>query len=123
MPHAAIRAHLLRFVESQGADLSRYTPPEAPSLSALRRSEWSDAFEQAMRNRLIIGALRYGLIGARGKPVYDRLGGIQKRLSQYRLSGNRECLVDIANLALLEFVEGKHPRAHFRALNGDHTCA
>jgi len=93
--------------------------PETPDYLALQRSEWSQEFETLMRNRLILGALRYGRLGAQGKPQYDRTGGIKDKLEQYETSGNLECLVDIANIALCEFVEGQHPSRHFRA--GDDT--
>ena len=81
----------------------------------LEKTEWSEEFEGMMRRRLIIGACRYGLLGAPGKPQYDRLANIVKRVALYRSTGNREFLVDIANLALLEYVEGDHPEGHFCA--------
>jgi len=62
-----------------------------------------------------MGAIRYGLLGEKNKPQYDRVSEIQKRLKKYRDTGNLEFLVDIANLALCEFVEGKHPNRHFKS--------
>jgi hypothetical protein len=84
-------------------------------LSDLERSEWSPEFERLMRNRLLMGALRYGPIGAPNKPQYDRVGSIEKRLRTYSDTGNKELLVDCANLCLMEFVECAHPKAHFEA--------
>jgi len=88
-----------------------------PSLSELQQTEWSIEFEQLMRNRLIIGAMRYGRMGAKNKPQYDRISSIIKRLHSYINSGNKELLVDVANLAMMEFVECYHPSAHFHALD------
>lgn len=85
-----------------------------PSLDELRKSEWSPEFEQLMRNRLIIGAFRYGRFGT-PRPQYDRMASITKRAGLYATDGNLEHLVDIANLALVEFVEGRHPLRHFAA--------
>jgi len=76
-----------------------------------------------MRNRLIIGALRYGLLHAPGKKRYDRVAGARKRLAQYQETGNLECLVDVANMALLEFEESHHPCRHWGDIHGDHCCA
>jgi len=92
--------------------------PELPAhppnldLDDLKRSEWSAAFEQGMRVRLLVGAFRYGLLGASGKPQYDRMDDILRRVGVYRRTGNVDMLFDIANAALLEFVEGVHPLRH-----------
>jgi hypothetical protein len=93
--------------------------PPAPRfrLEDLQRSEWSSDFERLMRNRLLMGALRYGPLRRPGKPQYDRVGSMLKRLHRYRDTGNLEYLVDVANLCLCEFVEGQHPNRHFHALD------
>lgn len=83
------------------------TMHDAPlQLSELRRTEWSPRFETLMRNRLIMGALRYGRLNAPGKAQWDRIPNMIERLKYYRESGNTQALVDVANLALCEFVEG-----------------
>lgn len=87
-----------------------------PSLDTLHRTEWSLDFEKLMRNRLIMGAFRYGCLGAHGKPQYDRIASIQTKCKKYLKDGNQEHLVDIANIALCEFVEGTHPKKHFRSV-------
>lgn len=86
-------------------------------MDELRKSEWSYDFELLMRRRLLMGALRYGKLGAEGKPRYNRLKSILKRIKIYQSTGNTECLVDIANLCLCEFVEGRHPNKHFHAVD------
>ena len=92
------------------------------SIAALRRTEWSAEFESLMRNRMVQGAFRYGRLGAKGKPHYDRLMEIRRRLERYEDTGNLECLVDAANVALLEFVEGRHPDRHFASVDdGEHA--
>lgn len=89
----------------------------------LRRSEWSPEFETRMRNRLILGALRYGLLHDPSKPQWDRVGRIRTELEHYVATGNRECLVEISNHALIEYEEGNHPLAHFAGRDGGtHTA-
>jgi hypothetical protein len=97
-------------------------PPKPPKYTykQLAESEWSPRFEQLMRNRLIMGALRYGLIHAPVKRKYCRIKGALKRLNQYQESGNLECLVDVANMMLLEFEVPHHPLAHWEDIQGDH---
>ena len=93
-----------------------------PSIDELRETEWSPEFEQLMRNRMIMGAFRYGRLRSESKPVYDRMNSIRQRLPIYEATGNLEVLVDIANMALLEFVEGEHPNRHLKAVDdGVHT--
>lgn len=95
---------------------------QVSSYEELKESEWSEEFERLMRNRLIIGALRYGRLGAANKPQYDRINSMIKRLTKYQETGNKEFLVDVANICLLEFVECNHPNQHFHAIDdGEHT--
>ena len=97
-------------------------PRTIPPLENLKASEWDPAFEKLMRNRLVMGAIRYGRMGEEGKPRYDRVSSMIKRLSNFQENGNKELLVDVANLCMLEFVECNHPNAHFHALaEGEHV--
>lgn len=97
-------------------------PQAVPPLESLRRTEWSEEFEAYMRNRLVLGAMRYGLLRGPGKRRYDRTQAIQCRLEAYCRTGNLEALVDIANLAMCEFIESHHPDKHFRSVDdGDHV--
>ena len=95
-------------------------PPKAKfTLKQLEQAQWCDKFEYYMRNRLLMGGLRYGLMGEKGKPQYDSIASIEKRLKLYQETGNTEYLVDIANLCMVEFVEGKHPNKHFSATDDE----
>lgn len=107
--HQLLRARLLANVVDR-----------APDLDSLRRTERSPEFERLRMNRKIIGAMRYGLMGAPGKPRYDRVADMIRRFEAYRADRNAEHLVDVANLAELEFVEGKH-RGVCSQDDGEHT--
>ena len=79
---------------------------------------YSAEFVKLMKNRLFLGALRYGAFRQYTffrKPQYDLLKTIRRKLKFYEETGNTELLVDIANYALIEFVESRHPNKHFRA--------
>lgn len=86
-------------------------------LEKLRLSEWSPEFETLMRNRLLMGYFRYGPFNRKDDIDYDRVGSIYQRIKQYKQTGNKEFLVDIANLAMLEFCHSEHPLAHFEAID------
>ncbi len=95
---------------------------EQIDLIEFRRTEWSSEFERLMRNRLIMGALRYGRFGSEEKAQYDCISSCISRLKKYQATGNREHLVDAANLCLVEFIEGRHPHAHFASIDdGEHV--
>lgn len=78
-------------------------PEPLPPLEQLRETEWSREFEQLMRNRLLMGAFRYGLLETKRNLKWKLLESMHKRLMEYAESGNLEMLVDVANLCLLEY--------------------
>ena len=109
--HKAIRKHLLSGISFQ----------ETNELPSLRRTEWSQRFERFMRNRLLLGAYRYGLINDKDKSGHDFCGDIIRRIAEYVNTGNMECLVDVANMAMLEFEEGNVQGRHFSSSDdGEH---
>ncbi len=82
-------------------------------------TQWSKEFENLMRNRLIMGSLRYGKLNDIKKRNYNRIGYIIKKAKKYQIDKNKELLIDIANLCLLEFEEGN---GYFLALDDtDHV--
>jgi len=89
-------------------------------------TEWSPEFEKLMRNRLVVGGLRYGKMGheeiPHGKPRYDRVKTMKRRLDLFSETGNAEYLVDIANFSLLLYEERDHENWHFdpRDDDGEH---
>lgn len=98
------------------AQLVYKEPGRIPSLVELAETEWSPEFERLMRNRLIMGALRYGTFAEHrtaGSNGYDNVGSCIERLKKYQADGNMEHLVDVANLCLKEFLVGDHPLRHF----------
>jgi hypothetical protein len=86
-----------------------------PTLEEIYRTQWSSEFETLMRNRLAMGYFRYGPLNRQAKGKYDNCGSMVKRLSLYKSTGNLEHLVDVANLCLVEFLNGNHPNKHFAA--------
>lgn len=113
--HDAIRGRLLA-----RAGIFPQRPP-APPLDEIYKMQWSRQFENAMRNRMAMGYFRYGALPAQvGRHNYDNVGSIKKRLALYEADKNREHLVDIANLCLVEFAV--HPELPFVAADdGEHV--
>ena len=111
-----IRRHLLD-------NLGCFDCKPMPSLEELRAKQWSAEFEELQRNRMIVGAFRYGMVATqRRATAYDNVGSLIDRARAYIETGNMEHLVDIANLAMIEFKIGVHPERHFHATDdGQHT--
>ena len=80
---------------------------------------WDDYFECLMRNRLVMGTYRYG--GVEREPRKGHTESFYKivdnKLKLYADTGNTEMLVDLANMALMEYLMGDHPLKHFKALD------
>lgn len=91
------------------------------TLSEIYQEQWNHEFEQKMRNRLAMGYFRYGPLKDQiGRHPYDNVKSIEERLQAYIKTHNREHLVDIANLALVEFTV--HPEFPFKSSDdGIHT--
>jgi len=85
----------------------------------LYSENWSSEFENLMRNRLIMGALRYNSKRLKTGNKYDLIASIKSRINKYEATGNKEWLVDVANYCLLEFVNETHPNAHFEAIDDE----
>ncbi len=95
-----------------------------PDLDVLRQSQRSLVFEMLCQNRMVMGAFRYGLIERqrKDKSPYDNVGSAIRRLRLYQRTGNREYLVDTANLCMIEFEIGDHPEGHWRPTDdGEHA--
>lgn len=84
-----------------------YRPKKALHIASLRKSEWSVEFETYMRNRMVMGAFRYGPIADQDFGMYDLPAEIHKRVCRYERTRNLECLVDAANLCLIAFLHGQ----------------
>ena len=97
-------------------------PGPVADIGVLRVGQWNADFENLMRNRLIMGAFRYGSFEQQRDIRYDNAESIAKHLDAYLATGNAEHLVDIANLALVEFTRPFHPAFHWEATDDDHDC-
>lgn len=110
--HDAIRNHLNKRI--------RPDSKRKPDIHSLKQTEWIPEFEQYMRNRLVMGALRYETFAEKlHGNKYDCLEYVRRKCKEYEQTGNLECLVDAANLLMIEFAAPHHPNPHFTP--GDDT--
>jgi len=73
-----------------------------------KAGQWIDIFELMRRNRMEMGFHRYGPLELQGliNRAYDNVGSISDRCAAYKDDANLEHMIDIANLAMIEFVQG-----------------
>lgn len=76
-------------------------------IHVLKNSEWSDEYEKLRRNRMVMGAFRYGPIQTQEMEAYDYLKECRRRLRLYEETLNLEHLVDCGNMLMLEYIKGK----------------
>ena len=107
-------------LEQSGVDYSSHNSPlTVKSLEQLKRENWSVMFDKVLisfdqklmdmqHNRLCLGSLRYGKFGDKEKAArQNREQYIENKVEILRKTKNIECLIDIANILLLESVESK----------------
>lgn len=105
---------LRRRLELQAGIIKLEKPKPKYTLKELEE-QWSDRFELLMRNRLMMGTLRYGKFMNGKVNPHDSITSAIKRLCYYKETGNLEFLVDAANLCMVEFEGSGHPKKHFHA--------
>ena len=72
--------------------------------SAILESEFSESFVKAMKNRMVVSFHKYGpIVEAFGR--IDWLESLQQRILKYMETGNSEYLVDVANFAMIQFMQ------------------
>lgn len=114
-PHDALRAHLL---ETAGIVDRR----PVPSLETIRLSEWSSDFEQLQRNRMVMGAFRYGPVARQDFTQHELTTEIKRRVRRYECTRNLEHLVDAANICMVAYLQGlRHGECLTPTDNGPHT--
>lgn len=98
-------------------------PPKSKlDFASLQKTQWSDEFEKLMRNRMIMGGIRYGSLPSQrlGKRKYDDLGTLKAKITLYEKTRNKELLVDAANYLMIIFELDNHPLAHFNSTDDQH---
>lgn len=84
-------------------------------------SEFNKRFLQGMLDRMAVSHAKYGLMKDAAERRVDQLASLEVRLARYRETGNTEWLMDIANMAMIEFTHPLHPEAHYRPTDSDES--
>jgi len=91
-----------------------------PSYESLLESEWdeefwdsllyyrpkaNDTFKSYARNRMVMGAMRYGTLSSENYKGYDHLSNFNSRMERGMDTLNLECFVDAYNIAYLLYLD------------------
>jgi hypothetical protein len=79
------------------------------------RPEINLTFLQRMCNAMCMSLYKYGRIGDAYPHKVDAIATLKKRLELYEETGNLEWLVDVANMAMIEYTLPAHKEAHYAA--------
>lgn len=94
------------------------------------REYFSPQFIQHMVNAMIFAHHKYHstpkekltfLHKTKQHDKINALGNLQTRIEKYVADGNTEWLVDVANMAMIEFMFPSHPKAHFRPTGSEES--
>lgn len=109
-----------RLLEQRGLPFED-RPPVATSPAEIADRSMSWEFIERMANRMVTGFFRYENKPT-GRPTYDHISSMIKRLELYKQDGNLEHMVDVANIAMCEYRFPTHADAHWEAQDdGYHT--
>ena len=96
---------------------------ETPMKDIIKLMPWNWEFIVMMWRRLIFGGYRYGRPrDGRRSLKQDYVAALNAKLRRYVETGNLEMLVDVANYALLEFLQSEHPKKHFESIDDKDHC-
>jgi len=75
-----------------------------------------------MRNRMVMGAFRYGLLARHALDTYDLPREAFKRIEKYCYTQNLEYLVDAANMCMLEYTKASRQGKTLTSIDdGEHA--
>lgn len=84
------------------------------------KTEYSEEFDKFRKNRMKVSFFKYGPAAINyGEHLVSAIENLEIRLKKYKETGNTEYLVDVANMAMIEFMYPQHPEAHFKGTDNE----
>lgn len=85
------------------------------SYEEILKTEYSPEFDAIRKKAMVMGHYKYGLIKEnREAKATDMIKSIRMRLDKYERDPNTEFMADIANFAMIEFMQPNTPGAYFK---------
>lgn len=75
-------------------------------INKILETEYSNRFDEIRKNMMVVSYYKYGSLKDNyGKyKCMNALGNLEKRIQKYKETGNTEFLADVANFAMIEFM-------------------
>jgi hypothetical protein len=78
-------------------------------------TEYNSDFDEKRKSAMILSFHKYGAVKANyATGNVNAIDTLKKRLQLYEETGNIEWLIDVGNMAMIEFTHPQHPNAHYK---------
>lgn len=87
------------------------------SIEDILKTEWSPKFESIRKNMMVVSYYKYGSIKENHSKENNHMDAVQNikiRLEKYLATGNTEFLCDVANFAMIEFMNPQVAGAYYK---------
>lgn len=92
------------------------------SVDKILKTEYSFKFDEIRKNMMLMSYYKYGKASINYPKNIDAIQSLEKRLKQYKETGNTEFLADIANFAMLEYMFPAHKNAYYKPTDSLESC-
>lgn len=83
-------------------------------------TEYNFDFDKKCQDAMVMSFYKYGPVKVNyGEKLVDAIKTLEERLELYKKTGNTEYLVDVSNMARIEFTYPQHPNAYYKATDSD----
>ena len=89
------------------------------SRETILRRDFSEAFVNKMKNAIEVSHYKYGWMSKTYPDLAQAYKCIQERLDLYLKTHNTECLVDVANFAMIEFMHPSFTDSRYTPTDSD----
>jgi hypothetical protein len=91
-------------------------------ISKILKTEYSLEFDTLRKKMMIMGFYRYGPVRKNIKDELEQtIPSLEKRIAEYKRTGNIEFLADVANFAMMECMYSQHPNAHYNSTDDSNS--
>ena len=93
-----------------------------PEIKQILSEDYSSEFDNLRKNRVIQSRYKYGPSRVNfGEKLVDAIGSLELCLEKFKVTGNTEYLLDVANYAMFRYMYPQNSE-FFKATNSDESA-